>query len=58
MQFEVIAKCHTTKARVSRMKLARWSFLLLFSDENLSSFTGLIVADDVFSFLSFSLAKT
>jgi len=23
MEFEVIAKCHTTKARVSRMKLAR-----------------------------------
>lgn len=23
MQFEVIAKCHTTKARVSRMTLAR-----------------------------------
>jgi hypothetical protein len=26
MQFEVLATCHTTRARVSRMKLARRSF--------------------------------
>ena len=26
MQFEVLATCHTTRARVSRMKLARGSF--------------------------------
>jgi hypothetical protein len=27
MQFEVIAKCHTTRARVSRMKLPREAHL-------------------------------
>jgi len=26
MQFEVLATCHTTRARVSRMRLARKSF--------------------------------
>lgn len=29
MEFEVLAKCHTTRARVSRMKLARMSGLYL-----------------------------
>ena len=37
MQFEVLATCHTTRARVSRMKLARRSFntCIMFATERL-----------------------
>ncbi len=50
MQFEVLAKCHTTRARVSRMKLARWLSSFLLSIEALYS---LMSTDSVFPFVSF-----